>query len=109
MKIKRTKIINTTNKANITNITKLYTNNKYQRFFFSAKLKIFDKKIYNSNKDYSATFNEDFNIYKSMLYDVNLKNLMNSLHVIRRDFQTLVFFGSNPVTCLLNRPSGKII
>ena len=85
--------------------------NKYKLIYvklckFATKPKMFDKKIYIANKEYSATFNEGFNIYKTMLYDLNLKNLMNSLHVVRRDFENIVFYGSNPITCLLNLPSG---
>jgi len=79
----------------------------FQKSLFSQKPGILDKQIYNTNKEFSAQFREGMNIYQNSLFDLNLKNLLNSMHLIRRDFETLVFYGNNPETYLLSKPPCK--
>jgi hypothetical protein len=64
---------------------------------------IFDQKAVQNYKD-NASFYRD-TVYQKFLYDLNLKNLLNSMFLITKKFETVVFVGPNPESFLLHKPS----
>jgi hypothetical protein len=64
---------------------------------------IFDQKAVQNYKDNAAFYRDT--IYHKFLYDLNLKNLLNSMFLITKKFETVVFIGPNPESFLINKPS----
>ena len=82
---------------NVINIKRIKSSIKH----FSTIL--FDSKALQNYKDTSSHFRET--IYHHVLYDLSLKNLLNSMYIITKQFDTVVFIGPNPDCFLLNTPS----
>jgi hypothetical protein len=63
----------------------------------------FDIKAVENYRGTASNFRES--IYQKFLFDLNLKNLLNSMFLITKKFETVVFVGPNPEIFLINRPS----
>lgn len=64
---------------------------------------VYDLKAIENYRD-SSSFYKD-TVYQKLVYDLNLKNLLNSMFLITKQFDTLVFLGPNPESFLINKPS----
>ncbi len=76
--------------------------NKFSKFSISN---IIDKEAYKSNKNFAAKFRDTQEFH--YLHNINLMNLLNSMFVLRRNFETIVFLGSNPDIFLEKIPQSK--
>ena len=64
---------------------------------------IYDLKAVQNYKDNASIYRNT--IYQKFLYDLNLKNLLNSMFLITKKFETVVYVGPNPECFLLQKPS----
>ncbi len=69
--------------------------------------KILNTSGYIHQKNITAKLFKD-NIYSSILYDYNLVTLINSMFLITKNFDTIVFVGPNPHTFLMNKPPSTL-
>ena len=94
------------NLKSILNKSKESNNNNFQqlnKFYFST---IYNKNVYISNKNFAAKFRDTQEFH--YLYNINLINLLNSMFVLRRNFDTIVFLGMNPEIFLEKIPQSII-
>jgi hypothetical protein len=70
-----------------------------QKFVFSEFI---DKHTFIQNKNFASNF-RDTPAFNS-IYNTNLMNLLNSLFIFKKNFETVVFMGSNPDILLEKLP-----
>lgn len=84
-------------------------------FRYNAGIKNINKKSFSNlfndelllrNKEFAANFKES--IYHKVFYDINLQNTLNSLYLINRDVENIVFIGPNPYLFLEKLPPSKL-
>lgn len=82
---------------------------KYLKINYFCSKNILNKNLYKYNKDISARLRNDnnYNFYHHFLYDINLMNLMNTMFLVKRDFEKIVFIGPNPDMFLKKLPPSK--
>ena len=85
---------------NVVNIFGKKNNYRQLRQFSSL---FFDVKAIQNYKDISSHYRGS--VYHQLLYDLNLKNLLNSMFLITKKFDTLLFIGPNPEIFLQNKPA----
>lgn len=79
-------------------------------FFFNFQPKknfscLFNEDLYLANKDFASKFKD--NSYNKALYDINLLNTLNSLFLVKKDIENIVFVGPNPYLLLEKLPPSK--
>ena len=82
------------------NVLKLISSKSIRRQFSSL---LYDLKAVQNYRDNSSYYKDT--VYQNLLYDLNLKNLLNSMFLITKKFDTVVFIGPNPESFLINKPS----
>lgn len=68
---------------------------------------LFDDELFLRNKEFAANFKES--VYHKVFYDINLQNTLNSLFLINREINNIVFVGPNPYLFLEKLPPSKLI
>jgi hypothetical protein len=68
---------------------------------------IVNKETYKFNKNFASKFRES--IQFKNLYDLNLLNLINSIFLIKKELDTIVFMGNNPDLFLEKLPKSNLI
>lgn len=67
---------------------------------------LFDTELLIKNKQFAANFKDS--VYHKAFYDINLQNTLNTLFLINREINNIVFVGPNPYLFLEKLPPSKI-
>ncbi len=67
---------------------------------------LFNDDLLLRNKEFAANFKDS--IYHKVFYDINLQNTLNSLYLINREIENIVFIGPNPYLFLEKLPPSKL-
>jgi hypothetical protein len=65
-----------------------------------------NKNLFKNNKDFASQFKDSQEFH--YLYNTNLLNILYSMFIVKRSFDTIVFMGNNPELILQNLPKSKI-
>lgn len=63
---------------------------------------MFNMELHNRNKDFASKFRDD--IEYELLYNTSADTLLNSISVIKKKLNNLIYIGSNPDYFLKNFP-----
>jgi hypothetical protein len=90
--------------------------------FVIRKQKVFDKFNTHTQKKFSKLFNDDLfienkkfaanfkdSIYHKVFYDISLQYTLNSLFLINKEINNIVFVGPNPYLFLEKLPPSKYL
>jgi hypothetical protein len=77
----------------------------YNRSLIKFSFSTINKALLRRNKDFSTNFRDSDEFH--YLYNTNLSNIINSMFIIRKNFENLVFMGNNPDYFLKKIPKCK--